>query len=74
MSQVIAKIDISTPTGRRIVRDLEKHKRTVEVEYPLPENISGGKTYSLDEVHKKSIKKLSDHYGVNMEELMKKEK
>lgn len=27
MSEVIAPIDISTPTGRRIVRELEKHKK-----------------------------------------------
>jgi len=33
---VIAKIDISSPTGRKIVRELEKHKRVVEIIYPDP--------------------------------------
>jgi len=33
---VIANIDISTPTGRKIVRELEKHKRVVQLTYPEP--------------------------------------
>ena len=31
---VIANIDINTPTGRKIVRELEKHKRVVRITYP----------------------------------------
>ncbi|HRZ98681.1 MAG TPA: hypothetical protein P5084_14090 [Paludibacter sp.] len=31
---VIAKIDISSPTGRKIVRELEKHKKVVKITYP----------------------------------------
>ncbi len=65
MSEVIAKIDISTPTGRRIVRDLEKHKKTVKLEYPLPPEIAGQKTYTLDEVFSLAEKILNDHYGTN---------
>lgn len=30
---VTAQIDISTPTGRRIVRELETHKRVVKISY-----------------------------------------
>ncbi|MDP4238939.1 MAG: hypothetical protein Q8904_05640 [Bacteroidota bacterium] len=32
---VIAKINISTPTGRKIVRELEKHKKIVKLSYPV---------------------------------------
>ena len=30
---VTAQIDISTPTGRRIVKELETHKRVVKITY-----------------------------------------
>jgi len=40
---VTVKIDISTPTGRKLVRELEKHKTVVQITYPkishLPEGI-----------------------------------
>lgn len=39
---VIANIDISTPTGRKIVRELEKHKRVVKITYPEAEEIPEG--------------------------------
>ena len=36
---VIANIDDSTPTGRKIVRELEKHKRVVKLSYPEKDEI-----------------------------------
>lgn len=39
-NEVIARIDISTPAGRKIVRDLEKRK-VVKMEYPLLEDLEG---------------------------------
>ena len=33
---VTAYIDINTPTGRRIVRELETHKRVVKIVYNEP--------------------------------------
>ncbi|MDR0843970.1 MAG: hypothetical protein LBN71_02025 [Tannerella sp.] len=45
---VTAEIDVATPTGRRIVHDLERHKRTVKLNYPTPESITG-KTYTHEE-------------------------
>lgn len=64
MSKVIATIDISRPSGRKIVRELQ-NKRAVKLEYPLPE----GKTYTLEEVYEKGLDKLSEHYGVDMRQL-----
>lgn len=63
MSKVIATIDTSRPSGRKIVRELQ-NKRAVKLEYPLPE----GKTYTL-EVYEKGLDKLSEHYGVDMRQL-----
>lgn len=62
-NEVIAHIDISTPSGRKIVRELEK-KKVVKIEYPLPKGING-KTYSVDEAFQMVEKKLNDHYGTN---------
>lgn len=65
MNEVIAHIDISTPTGRRIVRELEKHKKTVKIEYPIPPEIAGKQWHTEDEVWSMVEKKLNDHYGTN---------
>lgn len=35
MNKVIAEIDISTPAGRKIVRELERHKKLVKITYPV---------------------------------------
>ncbi|NDV45544.1 hypothetical protein D0T49_00560 [Paludibacter sp. 221] len=64
-NEVIAHIDISTPAGRKIVRELEKHKKNVKIEYPLPPEISG-KTYSEDEVWEMVENRMSEHYGVKI--------
>lgn len=48
MNQLIAHIDISTPIGRKLVKELEKHKKAVRLEYPLPEAISEQNFYSYD--------------------------
>jgi len=36
---VTTNIDISSPTGRKPVQDLEKHKRVVKITYPNAEEI-----------------------------------
>ena len=61
-NEVIARIDVSTPTGRKIVRDLE-NRRVVKLEYPLPEGIEG-KTYTHEEVFGNLRAKLKEHYDV----------
>ena len=65
MNHVIARIDVSTPTGRRLLKELEKHKNTVTVEYPLPDAISGQKCYTVEEVFSEIEKELNEHYGTN---------
>ena len=50
--EVTAIIDISTPAGRKIVRELEKHKKLVKVTYPIPVEEDGKteETFSVEEV------------------------
>lgn len=66
--EVTAKINISTPTGRKIVRELEKHKKLVKITYPLPESISE-KTYTHEEFLKKVKNKFNETYGVDFDEV-----
>jgi hypothetical protein len=68
---VIANIDISTPTGRKIVRELEKHKRVVQLTYPEPivqEKIIE-ETISLEEAEEYLWTKLEESYGVDLRTL-----
>ena len=68
---VIATIDVSSPTGRKIVRELAKHKKVVKLENPLPTGIDGlpEETFSLDESFNKLYDKLENHYGVDLRKL-----
>ncbi|GHS97622.1 hypothetical protein FACS189421_04760 [Bacteroidia bacterium] len=63
MNTVTAKIDISRPSGRRIVRELEK-KRTVKIEYPFVGKSE--KTYSLDEVFDMGEKIINNYFGTEL--------
>ena len=65
---VIAEIDVTRPTGRKIVRELE-NKRCVKLHYENPGD--SGVWHDLDDVIDKSFDKLSNHYGIDMRELSK---
>jgi len=67
MNTVTAEIDVSKPSGRRIVRDLEKYSKIVSINYPLPDISGSG--YTLEESYKKGLNKLSEHYGVDFNKL-----
>ncbi|MFZ4455704.1 MAG: hypothetical protein ACOYOT_05730 [Bacteroidales bacterium] len=68
---VTAIIDTSTPTGRRIVRDLEKHKKIVKLEYPQPLDANGNPRILIpaEEVYEKVWDMMSEHYGVDVRKL-----
>ena len=65
---VTAEIDVTRPVGRRIVKDLERHKRVVSLNYPLSDNVSGA-GYTLAESYNRGLDKLSEHYGVDFRKL-----
>ncbi|GHU80361.1 hypothetical protein FACS1894145_6640 [Bacteroidia bacterium] len=64
---VTAEIDVATPAGRRIVRDLEK-RRSVKLNYPAPEevNVEG---YTLEQSYNLCMNKMSELYGVDVRKL-----
>ncbi len=67
--EVTARINIDSPTGRKLVREIEKHKKVAKIEYPLPEDLITGTALSHDEVWDKIIDKMSNHYGVDMRKI-----
>jgi len=68
---VIAKIDISSPTGRKIVRELAKHKRVVQLIYPESINQEEviEETITLEEAEEYLWNKLEESYGVELRTL-----
>ncbi len=71
---VTVKIDVSSPIGRRLLRDLEKHKKVVEIQSEMPVGVDGLplKTSTVKEVYERGLDKLSEHYGVDMRKLKSK--
>ncbi len=63
MDTVKVQIDISTPTGRRLLREVAKHPKTAKIEYPLPESIAGKRHFTVKEVFSEVEKELNAHYG-----------
>ena len=68
---VTAKINIESPTGLRIVRELEKHKKVVQLEYEKPLDVDGEprKLIPAEEVFEEMWDKLSELYGVDMRKI-----
>jgi len=74
MNTVTAHIDVSRPLGRKIVRDLHKHTRTVKIENPLPQDFIDGNYYTLEEVLRRGDERLIAHYGEEMRLLIENER
>ena len=60
----IAHIDISRPSGRKIVREIE-NKRAVKMEFPMPAEIAEQKWVSHEDFWGEMEKKLNAHYGTD---------
>ena len=69
--KVTAHIDVSTPKGRKIIQELEKHRKIVKIDNPLPTDENGLpiQTYSVDESFDNLYDKLQEHYGVDLRKL-----
>ena len=65
MQTIHVEIDISTPTGRRLLKEVERHPKVAKVGYPLPEIIAEQKTYTIEEVFSSVEEKLNKHYGTH---------
>ena len=68
---VTATIDVSSPTGRRLLRELEKHKRVVKIDNPLPLGADGlpEKLYTVEDFENKLKSKFEEHYGIKFDEV-----
>jgi len=69
MEIINVQIDITSPTGRRLLREVEKYPRVAKIEYPLPKELAGQKTYTLDEVFEECYDILSEHYKCDVRKL-----
>lgn len=63
-----AHIDVFPPKGRKIVQELERNKKIVEIENLLPVGEDGlpAKAHSLDESFEKLWNKMKEHYGFDL--------
>lgn len=66
--EVTAKINISSPTGRRLVRELEKHTKVVELEYPIDSNLIPQGSIPLAKGIDQLWKSLQDKLGCDLRE------
>ena len=68
---VTAHIDTSTSKGRKIVQELERNKKIVVIENPMPVGKDGLplQTSSLEESFEKLWIKMEEHYGVDLRKL-----
>ena len=62
---VIARINVETPAGRKIVQELEKHRKLVKIEYPEIVGLESEKNHTVDDVFDECIEILSNHYKVD---------
>ena len=67
-NKVIATIDVSRPAGRKIVKELQ-NKRSVTLEYPIPEDIENAPTHK--EVFSNLLDDLSEDYDENLKKQFK---
>ena len=68
---VTASINISSPTGRKLLRELEKHKRIVQIVYnePISSVTEVEDTVSLEEAENYLWDRLEENYGVDLRKL-----
>jgi hypothetical protein len=66
---VTARINIETTAGRKILRELEKHRKLVKIEYPEIVALEKEKTYTVEEVFDECYDILSEFYGVDVHKL-----
>jgi len=69
--KVTAEINTDSPTGKRIVSELEKHYKVVKLNYPTPTNPDGDeeKTYSFDEFKANVKEEFRNRCGVEFDEV-----
>lgn len=68
---VTAHIDTSTSKGRKILQELERNKKIVVIENPMPLGEDGlpERTSSMEESFEKLWIKMEERYGVDLRKI-----
>lgn len=68
---VTVRINVETPAGRKIVRELEKHKKIVEIEHEQPLGVDGLPRLLIpaEQVFEEGWDLLRELYGVDLRQL-----
>jgi len=68
---VTAHIDTNTSKGRKLVQELERNKKIVVIENPMPVGDDGlpEKTSSLEDSFEKLWNKMEEHFGMDLRKL-----
>jgi len=69
MESINVQIDISTNTGIKLLREIQKHPKVAVIEYPKPPEIAGQKTYTMEEIEEIAFDILSKNYGIDVRKL-----
>jgi hypothetical protein len=67
MNTITVEINIASPTGRRILNDLQKHPKTVKVVTQIdPRIVNPPSDMSHNQIWKDMESKLNEHYGSDL--------
>lgn len=66
MEIINVQIDISSSTGKRLLREIQKHPKVATIEYPEPEAIAGQQWHTIEDVFSKIENVLNNYYGTNL--------
>ena len=66
MDTITVEIDVTTPKGRKIVRDLAENRKYVKIQNPSADET----WYDWDSVWEELIEDMSNHYNVDMKSLI----
>ena len=67
MNTITVEINIASPTGRRILNDLQKHPKTVKVVTQIdPRIVNPPSDMSHNQIWKNMESKLNEHYGSDL--------
>jgi hypothetical protein len=69
MQTINVKINIDSPTGRRLLKEVKRHPKVAKIVYPVSEAIAGEKTYTLEESFDQCCDILSEHYKCDVRKL-----
>lgn len=64
--EAIVRINIDSPTGLKLIREIEKHKKVATVEYPHPTEYDDfTNNVTTDEIFDSLMDKVNDHFGTD---------